>query len=128
MRKSPRTGVKRTTVVALGLAIMALALLIVAFFRVEQRRADDALIPFLSSQVMVREVMVSGLRANDIGAFCDAYLEFKRIAREEPVTPEGSEPLTSERDAWTVRLLAIDLFLIPDLAYLSGFCGWDFPY
>lgn len=93
--------------------------------------AEDALTPFFSDQVMVRESMMSGLMTNDIEAFCDAYLEFMRISREPiiPIMPEGEELLIiGEKDGWVIRLLMIDWYLIPDLARLSGYCGWDFPY
>lgn len=137
-----RMGV-RTGVLALGLAITALVLLLVTLltedpgrtedvFRIEYTLGtDDALAPFFSNQVMVRESMVSGLRTNDVDAFCDAYLEFVRISREDPIIPlipEGAELILGEKDGWVIRLLMIDWYLIPDLARLSGFCGWDFPY
>jgi len=126
-----------TTVLALGLAMIALVLFVVALFQMDRARTEDVLeieyvlgsednlSPFFSSQVMVRESMVDGLRTNDIDAFCDAYLEFMRISREEPIIPlmpEGAELILGEKDGWVIRLLMIDWYLIPDLARLSGFC------
>jgi len=130
-------NVRKASIFVLGLAFIASTLLVVAFLQIDSTRtekflrieevsgAETSLAPFLSNQVTVRESMVSGLRSNDIDAFCNSYEEFVRIAKEEPLVPEGPEEsilVIGEGEGWAVRLLMIDWYLIPDLVQLSGLC------